>query len=322
MSGSTGAVGRAGQAESPGVHSVDRLAFTVPDMKTAERFYTSFGLTTHDEPWGLGLSAPNTGFRPVSVIEGSRKQLHHVRFGAFEHDLPTFAARLEALAIERVDPPSGFDSNGIWCRDPDGTLIEIAAAAKSSPSHKTPLHMVSEPEGTRAAPYRSTAGRAYPTRLSHILLFTRDVDETVRFYSAALGMRLSDRSGSDIAFMHGIHGSDHHMVAFLRSDGPGLHHLSWDVKSIHDIGLGAMYMAEQGYAAGWGLGRHVLGSNYFHYIRDPWGSYSEYSCDIDFIAAGSTWDTGDHRPEDAFYVWGPPPPADFGQNYELDDARP
>ena len=83
--------------------------------------------------------------------------------------------------------------------------------------------------------------------------------------------------------MHGIHGSDHHMIAFVKSDGPGLHHLSWDVGSINDIGVGASHMAEKGFAYGWGLGRHVLGSNYFHYVRDPWGSYAEYSCDIDYI---------------------------------------
>ena len=79
-----------------------------------------------------------------------------------------------------------------------------------------------------------------------------------------------------IAFMHAVHGSDHHVIAFVKSDGPGLHHLSWDVGSINDIGLGAMQMADRGFSAGWGLGRHVLGSNYFHYVRDPWGSYAEY----------------------------------------------
>ena len=29
---------------------------------------------------------------------------------------------------------------------------------------------------------------------------------------ATLGLRLSDRSGNIVAFMHGIHGSDHHMI--------------------------------------------------------------------------------------------------------------
>ena len=126
-----------------------------------------------------------------------------------------------------------------------------------------------------------------------------------------LGLRLSDRSGDMIAFMHGIHGSDHHMIAFVKSEGPGLHHLSWDVGSIHEIGIGAMHMADKGFTAGWGLGRHVLGSNYFHYVRDPWGSYAEYSSDIDYIPVDHDWESGDHPPEDSFYVWGPTPPPRF-----------
>ena len=150
-----------------------------------------------------------------------------------------------------------------------------------------------------------------------MLVFTRDIPATIKFYSETLGLRLSDRSGDMIAFMHGIHGSDHHMIAFVKADGPGLHHLSWDVPSINQIGLGAMQMADKGYVAGWGMGRHVLGSNYFHYVRDPWGSYAEYSSDIDYIPVDHDWKSGDHPPEDSFYVWGPTPPADFAFNHEI-----
>ena len=116
----------------------------------------------------------------------------------------------------------------------------------------------------------------------------------------------------------GIHGSDHHMVAFAKSNAPGLHHCSWDVGSINDIGLGAMQMADKGFSRGWGMGRHVLGSNFFHYVRDPWGSYCEYSSDIDFIRADQNWDTGDHPGHDSIYIWGPTPPEDFVRNYEGD----
>src|SRR5438876_841988 len=50
--------------------------------------------------------------------------------------------------------------------------------------------------------------------------------------------------------------------------------------------------------------------------RDPWGSYSEYSSDIDYIPVNHDWQAGDHSADDAFYVWGPVPPADFAFNYE------
>ena len=79
-------------------------------------------------------------------------------------------------------------------------------------------------------------------------------------------------------------------------------------------------MADKGYSKGWGLGRHVLGSNYFHYVQDPWGSYAEYSCDMDYIPPGSDWEAGDFGAEDAFYVWGPTPPEDFTKNKELMDG--
>ncbi len=115
-----------------------------------------------------------------------------------------------------------------------------------------------------------------------MLMFTPDVDRAIDFYSRNLGLRLSDRSDA-VAFMHGIHGSDHHILAFARSETTGMHHCSWDVGGIDDIGLGAMHMHDRGYRNGWGLGRHVLGSNYFHYVQDPWGSFAEYSADIDYI---------------------------------------
>jgi catechol 2,3-dioxygenase len=116
--------------------------------------------------------------------------------------------------------------------------------------------------------------------------------------------------------MHGIHGSDHHLLALVKSSAPGFHHCSWDVSSVNDIGLGAMRMHDKGYQKGWGLGRHVLGSNYFHYVRDPWGSFAEYSCDIDYIPKEDRWPAADHKPEDSFYLWGPDVPPEFTVNYE------
>ena len=219
--------------------------------------------------------------------------------------------------MQQLDPPAGFESNGVWFRDPDGTLIETRVAEKSSPNEKAVQSNPSSLPGVQGSHARSMSPFVRPRRLAHILLFSGDVLRSIAFYSRVLGLRLSDRSGDGVAFMHGIHGSDHHMIALAKSGGPGLHHLSWDVGSIHEVGLGAMQMADKGYADGWGMGRHVLGSNCFHYVRDPWGSYSEYSSDIDYIPVDFDWQAADHPGDDAFYVWGPTPPADFITNHEL-----
>jgi catechol 2,3-dioxygenase-like lactoylglutathione lyase family enzyme len=266
----------------------------------------------------LSLHTEGTTHKWGVLVEGAKKHLHHLSFGIFEEDLKDFEARLQELRVDRTDPPPGVVSNGIWIRDHDGTPLEITVAEKSSPDHKQFGRFHSAAEGDRGAPKRSEVGQVKPTRLAHLLLFTSDVSKAIAFYSSVLGLRLSDRVGEQIAFMHGIHGSDHHMVAFVKSTGPGLHHCSWDLPSIGDIGLGAMHMADKGFSRGWGLGRHVLGSNYFHYVRDPWGSHAEYSADMDYIPSTLDWEAGDHADEDAFYVWGPTPPRDFAVNYETD----
>ncbi len=299
-----------------GVHSLDRFNFSVPDLEAARKFYASFGLDLREEGNALNIHTHGHPHRWGSVVEGPKKKLQFISFGAYEDDLPRFRERLETLRVPRIDPPPGAESNGLWFRDPDGTPIEIRVAEKSSPNEKSSCESISSPPGRAGAPSCSTKPVVRPRRLAHMLVFTRDIPQAIKFYSEVLGLRLSDRSGDMIAFMHAIHGSDHHVIAFVKSEGPGLHHLSWDVPSINEIGLGAMQMADKGFTAGWGLGRHVLGSNYFHYVRDPWGSYAEYSSDVDYIPVDCDWKSGDHPPEDSFYVWGPVPPEDFAFNYE------
>jgi catechol 2,3-dioxygenase-like lactoylglutathione lyase family enzyme len=299
-----------------GVHSVDHFHFVVPDLSLAQDFYSEFGLAVSARGDALTLGAHGVSHVWGTIGEGPRKKHQYVSFGAFEDDIDRFAMRLQEMGVSRLDPPAGVDSNGLWFHDHDGNLVEIAVAPKTSPNEKSRFAMASVGAGERGAPFRSTIKRTYPRRLAHILMFTRDVAKAMDFYTRVLGLRLSDHSGDNIAFLHGIHGSDHHMIAFARSNAPGHHHFSWDVGSVDEIGAGAMHMLGKGHSKGWGLGRHVLGSNYFHYVQDPWGSFSEYSADIDYVPVDFDWKVGDHPPEDSFYAWGPNPPQDFVHNYE------
>ena len=230
-----------------GVHSLDHFTLQVPDVAAAEKFYGQFGLDMKEEGGNLSVYTRGHPHRWGTIGEGARKKLNYVSFGAFEDDMPRFRERLEKMRIDRLDPPKGFESNGLWFRDPDGTLIEIRVAEKSSPDEKTRFDMVGGEPGRPNAPARSKAPRVHPRRLAHILLFTHDIPKTLAFYRDVLGMRLSDRSGDLIAFMHGIHGSDHHMMAFAKSDAPGHHHFSWDVGSVQDVevaGIAALVVGQ------------------------------------------------------------------------------
>ena len=273
MTANRGFVKPARRPGALGVHSLDHFHFVVPDLAAAATFYSEFGLDVGERGATLALSTKGDPHVWGTIGEGPRKKHAYLSFGAFEDDLDRFAERLQSFDVRRVDPPSGVESNGLWFRDHDGTLVEIAVAPKTSPNEKSSFVQPSVGPLQRGAPNRSAVARTHPRRLAHILMFTTDVAKAIDFYSRVVGLRLSDHSGDGIAFMHGVHGSDHHMVAFARSNAPGLHHLSWDVGSVDAIGQGAMHMLGKGYDKGWGLGRHVLGSNFFHYVRDPVGLF-------------------------------------------------
>jgi catechol 2,3-dioxygenase len=301
-------------ARGLGVHSLDHFGLAVPDVGDARRFYGGFGLDVRDEAGGLGLYA--RGHRWGVVHTAPRKHLAWLSFGCYADDLPRFEERLHAQGIAGIAAPAGAPREGLWFLDMDGTPVHVDVAGKSSPDAKTGKSIACAPAGERGARNRSNAPKVEPDRLSHVLCFTPDVRRAIRFYEDVLGMRLSDHSGEGIAFLHAIHGSDHHVVAFAKSEAPGYHHSSWDVGCFEDVGLGGMQMAAIGCTRGWGPGRHIIGSNYFWYVQDPWGSFAEYSADIDYVPAGTRWNAADHPFEDAFYLWGPDPPQDFVTNYE------
>jgi len=299
------------------VHSVDEFVFSVPSLAEARHFYTSFGLDVRDEEGALALYTHGHPHRWARLFErGTHKQLLWLSLGIHAADEARFVKHLAAQGIARIAAPTGADAGGLWIAGPDGMAMQLRVADKSSPSQPSPREFPPINANAGRAPNRSAAKATRPLYLSHILLFSANVDAARDFYERVLGFRLSDKSGSVIAFMHSPHGSDHHLIALALSNGGGLHHSSWCVPSIDAVGQGTQQMVQAGYEQGWGMGRHVLGSNYFRYVRDPWGSYAEYSFDIDFVEAGDTWPAADHPGEDSLYVWGPALPQDFIVNCE------
>lgn len=305
------------RATSLAAHSIDCVVFTVPDIEVAVKFYTAFGMDVRREGLSLALHTPGHPHCWMRVIENKQaKALQFLTFGIHAEDEAAFRAKIDQLGIG-CEPHPLATRTGIWMRGPDGHPFQLVVADKVSPNQKTPAAPARGlARAPAAAPARTHVDRVYPRWLSHVLLFTPDVSGFVNFSEAVLGLRLSDRSGDLVAFMHTPHGSDHHLLACVKSEGPGLHHTSWDLGSVDEVGEASEQMRNAGFADGWGVGRHVLGSNYFYYVRDPWGSFAEYSADIDFISSEQPWVAGDYAPEDSFYLWGPAVPDWFVANTE------
>ena len=301
------------------VRSLLHYALEVPDQTVGEKFYRSFGLvdqTGRDD--AVRLRPAPLARESVLLYPGPRKRLHHLAFGAPADDYQATLESIRRAGVSQVDPPAGAPDGGVWLRDPDGNLLTVRDEAAASPPSDPPLRVNSpghiERQVLRGAPDAEMT--ASPRRLGHVLLFTPDVARQLDFYTRVLGLRLSDRSQSIIAFLRCT--TDHHNVAFLTSKGPGFHHASYEVGSVDEIAMGAVRMQQAGWQPGWGLGRHVIGSNFFYYIRDPWGSFAEYFHDLDYIPEQCAWEPRDFPEADALYRWGPPVPDDFGFNRELE----
>jgi catechol 2,3-dioxygenase-like lactoylglutathione lyase family enzyme len=248
----------------------------------------------------------------------SRKSLHHIALGTNADEIDGMKHSLEADSVRLEDPPDGDVPGGLWFRDPDGLLVNVSVAddvpARGDPDPQLNINGHAHRHNARGCAEQPYVAR--PRRLGHVLLFTTDVVAKVDFYTRHLGMKLSDTMGGDVvAFLRNGNGGDHHVIALAKSEKPGFHHASFEFGTVDDIGVATANMADKGHRHCWGFGRHVVGSNYFHYFRDPWGSLVEHFTDIDVIDGDADWKPQDWDLEDNLCRWSTEPaPDDFLRN--------
>ena len=304
------------------IRSLQHIALTVPDLAVGKQFYTDFGMQARDAGTQVIMRCHGREQDQIVLVEGAKKRLHHLCLGARADAIKEITQRLERNGHPLVDAPRESPADGIWFTDPDGVLVNVRDATPA-PWLPAPEWKINNPghlnrAGTVGHPPRGMP--VQPRRLGHTLRFTADLNKQTDFYTRIVGMKLSDRAADIVSFMRsGEGGSDHHVLGFIKSDRPGFHHASFEVANLDELGVGACRMLDKGYRDGWGVGRHVIGSNFFHYIRDPWGSLVEYFCDVDYIPADYDWVAKDYPPADALYAWGPNVPDDFGMNFEAAD---
>lgn len=305
------------------IHSLRHFALGVPDLKVGSDFYTTFGLDQREAGGDeLFFRCEGRDHDEVVLIEtGENRKFNHIAFGADAAGLDRIVQTLTDRGIDRVAPPKADGPDGVWFRDPDGNLVNVQLADQH-PKTKSEPPLVNHPGSTtrinqRGCPLPTLAAR--PRRMGHLILFTPDVTRQLQFYSEVLGMKVSDTIVDEYgAFLRVAGDSDHHVLGLLHSTAPGFHHASFEVASLDEAALGAGRIRGKGFNHAWGPGRHAIGSNYFHYFRDPWNGMAEYFCDMDHIARDMDWMPADWTKKDGMFLWsadGPPPP-DFGKNYE------
>lgn len=301
------------------IRSLQHVGLTLPDPDQARKFYSAFGLEVNERDGRIVARCAGRAQDQVIVAEGQKRGLAYLSFGTRSEDIAPTKAKLEARGVALLDPPAGAPTEGSWFRDLDGNLVHVGVEAAAKPRAAVPVtvntHSTVVRHNTRGCLAFGT--KPQPLRLGHVILFTPDPPRQAEFYQAVLGMKLSDRVGDDmVMFLRGASDGDHHLLGLLRSDRPGLHHASFEMDSIDHIELAARNLKDAGFQHVWGTGRHSVGSNLFHYFRDPWGTLAEYFYDLDWIPEGAAWEVRQWKKEEGLFLWsndGPPPP-DFPRN--------
>ena len=122
--------------------------------------------------------------------------------------------------------------------------------------------------------------RSRPTKLTHVVLNSAEVEKQTAFFLDVLGFKWSDST-----FMMDFVSccSDHHSVAFARGNGPTLNHMAYEMPNIDGLMSGAGRVRKSGYEILWGVGKHGPGSNVFSYFVEPNGFVTEYTTEVEQV---------------------------------------
>ncbi|MCP2281005.1 VOC family protein [Nocardia amikacinitolerans] len=288
------------------LHRLSSVTIGVPDPTATHDYYTEFGLS----PTADGWLATTDGGNQLRVVPAPSRRLIELVVGADDSDdLDAVQARLTALGVPLVrtadtvaahEPIAGFRA-AVRIAD------RIHQPAVPATAYNGPGRLARQ--GARAPGVLRT-GSVRPRKLGHAVVGTVDLDATRRFFTEGLGFKLSDEIAGHGAFLRCS--TDHHNVLVLQAPVNFLHHTSWQVDDVDEVGRGATAMLEGNPERHvWGLGRHHAGSNFFWYLKDPAGNFSEYYSDMDCIIDDQLWTPEAFEGAQGLFNWGPPPPPSF-----------
>ena len=285
------------------LHQLSSITIGVPNVEETCRYYAEFGLTRR----GATFSTIDGG-EQLRIVESPTRRLIELCIGADDDDdVARVSHHLSGLGVA-IEPGPSYVSA---LENQSGARVVVTVLPRMTQSPAA-----TEPTNGPGYSHRAN-GRApgilreqpvRPRKLGHVVIGTPDAVASRRFFVDGVGFKVSDEVRGLAAFIRCS--TDHHNLLLQPAPVPFLHHTSWQVDDVDDVGRGAMSMLE-GHPERhvWGLGRHFIGSNFFWYLRDPAGNFSEYYSDMDSITDDQLWTPGMWEPSlRALYAWGPDVP--------------
>jgi Lactoylglutathione lyase and related lyases len=82
-------------------------------------------------------------------------------------------------------------------------------------------------------------------RTSHVVLGVTDLDRSLAFYQATLGLHLEDRTPSE-AYLRGVEERQHHSLVLKKTTTPACEWIGFKVGSDEDLDKAAAFLAAKG----------------------------------------------------------------------------
>ncbi len=266
------------------LHGLLSVTIGVPNVDETAAYYTQFGLAPEPDNW----FSTTDGGRQLRLVPAAVRCLREMRIGADDgDDLSRAAANLAGLGV-----PHELNGDTLRTAEPVTGAPMVLQVAPRIRQELLPASLYNGPGrydriGDRAPGFMRT-DQVRPRKLGHAVLGSTNHEATIAFFTDGLGFKISDRIKGVGAFLRCS--TDHHNVLVLGAPVSFLHHTSWQVADIDDVGRGACAMLEgRPERHVWGLGRHYAGSNFFWYLKDPAGNFSEYYSDMDCIIDDQLW---------------------------------
>ena len=280
------------------ITGIDRVTFGVPDLAVCRTFFLD---------WGLKLVGERDGALDFETMNGCEVQFRAIddpslpkaiEAGATVREVIWSAAAqadVDACRAAMKDAPNFSERDGtVFCDDPNGLRVGVRVSRKRE----------IDVQGVRANTW-GHAGRidqaspsyerAEPIEVGHVVFFTDKLEAATAFYHA-IGFCMSDRYPGRGHFLRTSERGGHHDMFLLQTPDskPGLNHVAFAVRDIHEVFGGGLHMSRCGHETQLGPGKHPVSSAFFWYFKSPAGALVEYYTDEDVLT--ENWSPRDFEP--------------------------
>ena len=279
---------------------IEAVTYGVTNLPKARRFWADFGLEERPAGKASAVFAAANGACVVLKRRSDRSLPPPVEAGSSVRSIRwgmETEADVEAVRERLAEAGRLAEGPGVGAVDPAGFALEFVVSGLRMPEvAPSPANAPQDINriDTRAGFYE----RAEPLKIGHIVLNVPDARACSAFYREILGFHLSDAYDNGSVFLRCAARHSHHNLFLLQSPTgrPGINHLAFAVRDIHEMFAGGQHLALCGWKTAVGPGRHRISSCYFWYVHNPCGGLAEYFWDEDYL-------TEDWEPQ----LWTPGP---------------